>query len=119
MSETVKINEKDRLYVKKVVSLFINKSVAHNIDPINEDVIRIIGEMVAASLDCSTWFDRIPRPVAPVGARPGIRWSLKQVRRIGKEVVTSDREHKVPCSGVSALKFRTRLEQAQAGVLIN
>lgn len=117
MANEVNIKDSDRLYVRKVVGLFINDAAAARVNPINEDVVRVVGEMVAESLKCSQWLDLVPKPVAPVGPRPGIKWSIKQIRKLGIALVQSEKEHALPCSKVSALKFRTRLEQAQAGVL--
>ena len=117
MSEQVEIKDRDRTYVRKVIGAFINEGMAARISPINEDVVRVVGKMVAESRDCSEWMDYVPKPVAPVGARPGIKWSLKQIRKIGSELVKSDEKHKFTCSSVSALKFRTRLEEAQHGML--
>ncbi|MEQ6887007.1 hypothetical protein [Salicola sp. Rm-C-2C1-2] len=65
MSEQVEIKDRDRTYVRKVIGAFINEGMAARISPINEEVVRVVGKMVAESKDCSEWMDYVPKPVAP------------------------------------------------------
>lgn len=117
MSEQNLIGDMDRVYARKVIAAFFGDAFASRFFVVNEGVFEVIGEMVAASKDCSEWMEYVPRPVGPVGARPGLKWSLKQVRRIGMALMQSTKEHNFTCMNAMAIKFRTRLSEAQHGLL--
>lgn len=116
MSEQVSLLDQDKIYARKVLAAFYDENFAARFDTINEEVIEILGEMISRSSDCSEWMDYVPKPVTPLGVKPGIKWSIRQVRKIGKALLNTNKKHKFTCVTAVGWGFRGQLERAALGL---
>ncbi len=89
MTDRVELLEEDHVYARRVIAAFFGDAFSASYTTVNHDVIEVLGHMIAESSDCSEWIELVPSPVAPVGARPGLEWSLRQVRKVGRGLMAS------------------------------
>lgn len=107
----------DDAYVKAFIAAFYDESVAARIS-VNESVVILVAEMLDQASDCTEWLSYIPKPVARVGVKPGLKWALKQVRRIGQQLLNdSGNRIAFACKKAIATGYRQRLEMAAAGLM--
>lgn len=117
MGEYDGITEDDKLYARQIIAAFFGESYASQFTNINEDVVEVIGEMLDASADCTEWMDYVPKPVPPIGPRPGIKWALRKLRKVGKALMSNPSgKHNFTCKTFSAMRFKQALQMAAMGI---
>lgn len=116
MTDRVELLEDDHVYARRVIAAFFGDAFSASYTTVNHDVIEVLGHMIAESSDCSEWIELVPSPIAPVGARPGLKWSLRQVRKVGRGLMASAKKHNFMCLTSVGRNFRTRLEEAKMGL---
>jgi len=107
------ISAEDKRYAKVILEAFYGSSIADRM-VINAKILDLIGQMLEKAHSCTELIELVPRPVAPVGARPSIKWTLKLIRKTGKKLVTSPgAKISLTFKRAIAYSFRGRLERAQ------
>ena len=117
VSDVEGLMAEDKAYVRAIIAAFYDDTLAKRIG-VNEDVVFILAEMLDQAADCTEWLSYVPKPVSPIGVKPGLKWALKQIRKIGQQLIKQP-SHKVAfaCKKAVAYGYRQRLELASAGVL--
>lgn len=116
MTDNIELRNEDHAFARRVIAAFFGDAFSAKYTTVNHDVIVVLGQMIAESQDCSKWIEYVPGPVGPAGARPGINWSIRQVRKIGKALMTSTEKHSFVCLAAVGRNFRTKLEEARMGL---
>lgn len=117
MTDRVELTNEDHAFARRVVAAFYGDAFSANYTQVNHHIVSVLGEMIAESRECSEWMEYVPQPGSVPGARPGIKRSLRQVRKIGKALMTSTEKHNFVCVGAVGRNFRTRLEEARMGLV--
>ena len=104
------INHDDKKHAKAILTAFYGRNIAESIR-INEKTIDLIGQMLEKSNSCTEAIELVPRPISPTGARPGVQWALKQIRKTGTRLLNSPAQKvSLTCKKAVAASFRSRLE---------
>lgn len=104
------IPQDDQKYARVILKAFYGQGVSEGIQ-INDRTIDLIGQMLEKAYSCTELIELVPRPVSPIGARPGVRWALRQIRKTGRKLLSNpNAEVSLTCKKVIALSFRGRLE---------
>lgn len=80
---------------------------------INDRVAETLLEMSAQVSNCSKVMDLVPRPMPP-GARP-LQYISKEARRALMRELKNDESY-ITCIKAAAVGYRTRFEEASAGL---
>lgn len=117
VSDVEAVMAEDKAFVKAIIAAFYDDALANRIG-VNEDVVLVLAEMLDQASDCTEWLSCVPKPVSPIGVKPGLKWALKQIRRIGQQLIR-DPSSKVAfeCKKAVSYGYRQRLELASAGAL--
>ncbi|MDH2433361.1 hypothetical protein QCD60_12345 [Pokkaliibacter sp. MBI-7] len=106
------ISQEDEKHARAVLSAFYGDSF-NSRGRVNERVIELLAEIIEEASQCTKQIDLVPKPVGPVGAKPGISWALKQVAKLGKQLVrTPSLKISLICKKHIALVYRTDMELA-------
>lgn len=104
------ISDKDKQYAKAILAAFYGQNIAENIS-INEKTVDLIGQMLEKTYTCTEAMELVPRPVSPVGAKPGVNWALKQIRKTGMRILNSSiQKISLTCKRAVAASFRGKIE---------
>ncbi|MAY43629.1 MULTISPECIES: hypothetical protein [unclassified Neptuniibacter] len=106
------IPREDQKYVRAILKAFYGQDVSEGIQ-INDRTVDLIGQMLEKAYSCTELIELVPRPIAPIGARPGVKWALKQIRKTGKKLLSNpSAQVSLTCKKAIAFSFRGRLEMA-------
>ena len=106
------IPREDQKYVRAILKVFYGQDVSEGIQ-INDRTVDLIGQMLEKAYSCTELIELVPRPISPIGARPGVKWALKQIRKTGKKLLSNpSAEVSLTCKKAKAFSFRGRLEMA-------
>ncbi|WP_336366043.1 hypothetical protein [Marinobacter sp. C2H3] len=80
---------------------------------VNESMASVAYHALEEAQNCSAAMDLVPRPAA---GRPGFKYIIKQVAKIGKRIASGDTKTYETCRQRVAINFRTQMELAKQGL---
>ena len=101
-----------REHVSTVINYFWGEGTTSP-DSVNEGMAAIAYEALDEAQSCSAAMDLLPRPVS---GRPGGKYIIKQVAKIGKRIASGDTQIYETCRQRVAVNFRNKMELAKQGL---
>lgn len=107
-----KMESDQREHISAVINYFWGDGTTSP-ESVNQGMATIAYEALEEAQSCSAAMDLVPRPVS---GRPGGKYIIKQVAKIGKRIASGDTQIYETCRNRVAINFRTQMEMAKQGL---
>lgn len=107
-----KMESDQREHISAVINYFWGDGTTSP-ESVNQGMATIAYEALEEAQSCSAAMDLVPRPVS---GRPGGKYIIKQVAKIGKQIASGDTQIYETCRNRVAINFRTQMEMAKQGL---
>jgi hypothetical protein len=94
------ISQEDRDYTISIINYFW-PSVKVTSGDVTQQLVIFSAEVLTSGHKCSRSMDLVPRTP---GLKPGIKWALKQVRKVGKRLLQNSEKVYMVCQKGVAIK---------------
>lgn len=101
-----------RQYLSEVINYFWGEGTTSP-ESVNQGMAAIAYEALEEAQSCSAAMVFVPRPVS---GRPGAKYILKQVAKVGKQIASGDTQMYETCRQRVAVNFRIQMEMAKQGL---
>lgn len=101
-----------REHISTVINFFWGEGTTSP-ESVNENMATVAYEALEEAQRCSASMDLVPRPIS---GRPGGKYIIKQVAKIGKRIASGDTEIYEICRQRVEVNFRNQMEMATQGL---
>lgn len=101
-----------REHISTVINYFLGEGTTSP-ESVNQGMAAIAYEALEEAQSCSAAMDFVPRPIS---GRPGGKYVIKQVAKIGKRIASGDTQIYETCRQRVAVNFRNKMELAKQGL---
>lgn len=102
----------DREYISAVINYFWGDGTASP-QSVNERSAEVVYTAISEAQSCSASMDLVPRPS---GGKPGISYIVKQIARIGKNIISGNTSVYHVCKVKISASYKSEITMALKGI---
>lgn len=102
----------DREYISAVINYFWGNGTASP-QSVNERSAEVVYTAISEAQSCSASMDLVPRPS---GGKPGISYIVKQIGKIGKNIISGNTSVYQVCKAKISASYRSEIIMALKGI---